>query len=272
MPRVLPSEAAAAIVQAFPWAGEWVEGRRTAGSSLGPEHSPAIAMIVRLVTSIPDELRPTDASMRVRLECALGLMEGALVSWAGAPHDGFAARLTENGATGGDPPVVAVLRALKTCPDTIVGEERPKFAYVADADARADLRSDIGAALRAYAVADYKTATVMGGTVLEAVLLHRVVHLKDLARNSAIKAVVKVRPKAETPLKSDPENWTLENLVDVALEASEIDPDTHKIAHAVRNFRNLIHPGRAIRRGEKCSRGEAMSALGAMLRLVERFE
>jgi hypothetical protein len=61
----------------------------------------------------------------------------------------------------------------------------------------------------------------------------------------------------------------LPDYVEVAGELRIIKTDTVQQARLAKNFRNLIHPGRVIRLGQKCDRGTALSALAAV-ELVRR--
>jgi hypothetical protein len=47
-----------------------------------------------------------------------------------------------------------------------------------------------------------------------------------------------------------------------------IKPETITLALLAKGFRNLIHPGRSIRLGEKCNRGTAYTALAALEHVV----
>ena len=267
---MLPSLVADAIVAAYPWADDRGPFRPTSDPSLGPDQAPNIAMIARLTDAIAPELLPVDPAARVRFEAARGLMAGALAAWSGSPRDGTAARLTSSGATGGKHPVIALLSALRDCPDEFVLKDTPALTFIKDANAREDLRRDASAAFRAYASGDYKAATVMSGSVLEAVLLYRISRVSRAKKARAIAAVLTARPKAK--VSADIENWDLIDLIDVATEAGVIDADSRMAAHGARNFRNLIHPGRALRVADRCTKGVALAALGAMQRTLERSD
>ena len=47
-----------------------------------------------------------------------------------------------------------------------------------------------------------------------------------------------------------------------------ISPDTCNAARLARNFRNLIHPGRAARLAQVCDRATAYSAVGALEHVI----
>jgi hypothetical protein len=63
--------------------------------------------------------------------------------------------------------------------------------------------------------------------------------------------------------KGAPEDWGLAGLIDVASALALIEVNTATQAHLAKNFRNLIHPGRARRTNEVCDRATALTALAA---------
>ena len=61
----------------------------------------------------------------------------------------------------------------------------------------------------------------------------------------------------------------MHHYVEVATHLAIIKPDTATEARLAKDFRNLIHPGRAQRLAQKCDRGTALSSVAA-LELVVR--
>ncbi|MFX6416902.1 hypothetical protein ABTG35_18575, partial [Acinetobacter baumannii] len=64
------------------------------------------------------------------------------------------------------------------------------------------------------------------------------------------------------------DRWGLGDYIGVAETLSLIDADTAKQATLAKNFRNLVHPGRAQRLGESCDRATALTALAALEHIV----
>jgi hypothetical protein len=50
-------------------------------------------------------------------------------------------------------------------------------------------------------------------------------------------------------------------LIDVAADLKRIPDTTKNLSHAVRGFRNLVHPGRQVRTGEQASQQQAMISI-----------
>jgi len=69
-------------------------------------------------------------------------------------------------------------------------------------------------------------------------------------------------------LSSDPgenlDRWELHSFIEVAAKLEVIGEDTAQQARLAREYRNLIHPGREKRLGQKCDRGTALAAVAAV--------
>jgi hypothetical protein len=55
----------------------------------------------------------------------------------------------------------------------------------------------------------------------------------------------------------DLDHWELTHFIEAASELKLLQPDTSNAARLARNFRNLIHPGRAARLAQSCNRATA---------------
>jgi hypothetical protein len=82
----------------------------------------------------------------------------------------------------------------------------------------------------------YLAAVVMMGSVLEGVLL-------AVGNNNRPKCYrARVAPKARDGSQVILEKWTLNNLIDVAVELGWIKTDRGQFSHALRQSRNIVHP------------------------------
>ncbi|HYD50450.1 MAG TPA: hypothetical protein VEB21_18995 [Terriglobales bacterium] len=160
-------------------------------------------------------------------------------------------------------PVAAIRAIFARCPDESPAATTADLAFIADDTLRQVLRSDIAAVDRALANAEWKAATVLAGSVIEALLLWAI-QQKTPPEISAAAARATNAPKA----KGDPVGWHLHEYIEVAAELDLIKPDTAKQARLAKDFRNLIHPGRAQRLKQKCDRATALSAVAAMEHVV----
>ena len=123
----------------------------------------------------------------------------------------------------------------------------------------------MGAINRAVAHAEWKAATVLAGAAIEALLLWRLAAQPptNAQINAAISSVVTNGNLRKQP-DSDRERWSLSEFVEVARELKIIKDKTVSAARLCNSYRNLIHPGRALRLGEQCNRGTALLAVAAL--------
>jgi hypothetical protein len=148
-------------------------------------------------------------------------------------------------------------RLLTKCPDETPSPSTAALAFIHDADLRDSIRNDISAANRALHDGLWKAATVLAGGATEALLLWAIAEKKSTSdiENARI---------AVAPLAKDPNSWGLDGYIKVARHLALIEDETVTQADLAREFRNLIHPGRAARLAKVCDRGTALSALAAV--------
>ena len=113
---------------------------------------------------------------------------------------------------------------------------------------------------------EWKGATVLAGSAMEALLLWAIEEHERKAPGSistAATALV-ITGALSQKLDNNPERWVLTELIEMARHFTLIKDDTARQARLCKDFRNLIHPGRAKRLGQVCDRGTALSALAAV--------
>lgn len=160
-------------------------------------------------------------------------------------------------------PVALIYTALKECPDVSPSPETAGLEFIEEEGFRDNLRVDISSTEIAFSNGEWKGATVLAGSVVEALLLWAL-----QARNpSDIKNTVEALRQSE-PSFRDPgetlERWDMYSLIEVAAKLQAISANTASQCRLAKDFRNLIHPGRAQRLGEVCDRGTALSAMAAV--------
>jgi hypothetical protein len=114
---------------------------------------------------------------------------------------------------------------------------------------------------------EWKAATVLAGSTIEALLLWDLqTHCATRIRTAAT-ALVANKIFSKQP-SSNPENWALHHYIEVAAHLKRIGKETAIQARLAKHFRNLIHPGLALRLREKCDRGTAHSSFAALDHVV----
>jgi hypothetical protein len=117
---------------------------------------------------------------------------------------------------------------------------RSLFEFITDEQFRSTLETDFREMQTCAANEAWKAVYVLAGSLLEAVLLDYFL---------AIGAT-----------KPDPRKMTLDQLIDAGQALGVLSERTSQLSSALKSYRNLIHPGRAMRLGETADRDGAIVA------------
>jgi hypothetical protein len=168
-------------------------------------------------------------------------------------------------------PVLVIWHVLERCPDDASPASSKDLLFVKDADVRSELLADLASARSALFNSECKPATVIAGSIAEALLLWAL----DQKAAELPKACMEVNSHGtvrKTLSPGDIESWGLEQYIAVAEELKLMEPDTRAQLDLMRGFRNLIHPGRARRKSKRCDRGTALSANAGVELLARDLE
>jgi hypothetical protein len=238
MSRVLPSQVVALIDRSFPGWQANPQFPIYSGSA------GVLSAIVSLANKIPDELITISGDDYTDLVHGLGALTHAVARWNARGGDDPPAWIRSKS------PVAIVREALAKCPDENPAPATVELTFIGDEPLRKSIRMDLSNATNALHNGDWKSCTVLAGAAVEAMLLWII---QDDPGGLASAT------KPSTP----PERWDLVDLIRGAREMNCITEATASQANLARDFRNLIHPGRAQRTGTVCDRGTALSALAA---------
>jgi hypothetical protein len=167
-------------------------------------------------------------------------------------------------------PVVVIHHALVSCLDQFPSPETTELSFLQPDDLRKNLRLDISGMNRDLSSGEWKAATVLAGSVVEALFLWA---LQQQPREKLWEAVERLRKKTNPatgkPIlgrkpDNDLKNWVLHDFIEMGLELGVVTADTAAQARLGKDFRNLIHPGRGLRLEQVCDRGTALSAVAAV--------
>jgi hypothetical protein len=163
--------------------------------------------------------------------------------------------------------VLVIYETLKLCPDQTASPETADLIFISDGELRDSIRLDISSANRDLVSHEYKGATVLAGSATEALLLWAIQDREKQTVATARTKLVSAKVLSSS-VSADPERWSLIELIEVASELGLIEQNTAQQARLGKDFRNLIHPGRAARLGQVCDRATALSALAAVEHIV----
>jgi hypothetical protein len=259
VPRVVPSDVVKAADRLFPD----MAANAAAFPQMAHDQLPWLAALAELVDAVPQELivlEPTQYAAFIASVACIKAM-GDVFQSSRAPAS-LALRLRgydEN-------PIFLIRAAMRVCPDEAPSPQTAELSFIRDQLLRDSIRQDISAANQALAEGGWKGATVLAGSAVEALLLwalqeHEAQHVG--ARAAAITTLLGNRTLTRQP-DANPERWDLHEYVEIAAQLGIITADTAAQTRLARRFRDLIHPGRATRLGQKCDRATALGALAAV--------
>ncbi len=259
MPRVVPSIIVTLIDRFFPFA----EQRET--PQLDWQNDKKLAAILKLIDEIPPELIVLDTPDYVNFVSSIAAIQTTLDVWR--TRGGTVRSLDYIPELDNLHPVVVLRDCLDLCPDESPSPSTVELTFISQSDLRENLRTDISTAYQALANGEYKATTVLAGSTVEALLFWALQQCDDTDIRAAINTLL-----IGGVLTSDPgsnlHRWTLHPLIRVAKQLNIIVDETAAEAKLAQNFRNLIHPGRAVRLRQSCDRGTALSALAAVEHVV----
>lgn len=263
MARVVPSQVVEMIDQMFPQAKD--ENQKA--FSLELIHLPQLSAIIALIEQIPPELIKLDGRQYMELEASKAAIKSSMQCWQG-PGGSNRFELDKLKGLSDLSPLTLIRRALACCPDEYPTVSTAELTFITDPGLREVLRIDLGSTNLALSNGEWKAATVLAGSIVEALLLWA---LQKRTTTDIQNSIVDLKSKGVSikHSASNVEDWMLYELIEVSEELKIITPDTAKQARLAKDFRNLIHPGRNIRLGQTCNRGTALSAVAAVEHVIE---
>lgn len=227
--------------------------------SLGMGAAGTLSAIVQLIDRIPEQLLVLDDSSYAEFLASVAILRHALQMWEAR---GGAHELKKIPGFRELNPVNLVRQALAQCPDEVPSAEAQELVFIGDEELRRSLQSDVEAAYKAYEFGEWKAATVLAGTVVEALLLWAVGRRSTDIPSVLAKLIAAAR-LARDP-GNRPEEWGLHESIEVVEQFGWITKTTAEQCRLAKDFRNLIHPGRSVRLRQACNRATALSALAAV--------
>jgi hypothetical protein len=221
--------------------------------------------VLVLLDQIPDELLTMDDETYASFITAKEFIEEILETWTSNRTAGQGCFNFELSASHN--PLEIIRTALVNCPDQSPAPATSELKFITDADLQRSLRNDIGGVTRALSNGEWKAATILAGSAIEALLLWS---LSQHPQADITLAITGLLNNGELTRPPDPnlERWDLHEFSEVAANLKIIQKDTHIETRLAREFRNLIHPGRAQRLGQTCDRGTALASVAALDHVV----
>jgi len=258
MPRIVPSQIVEFIETSFPN----IKEKPSDNFSLGKNHSAVVTAVADLIDQIPSELILLEGRDYVGLVAAVSAMRTTVEFWKVRDYGlgntpGFKERN----------PLLVVHSILSDCPDEFPSKKSKKLPFIEDEQFRRNLEIDLSATDRALLNGEWKAATILAGSVIEALLLWSLKRKRQSEVIAVVEALVDEKVLNGKPNK-DIVHWTLSPFIEVAHKMKIISLQTTQQARLAQGYRNLIHAGREFRLKKRCDRGTALSAVAAIEHIV----
>jgi hypothetical protein len=259
MPRVVPSQVVA-YIDSFP-----IYATNDQVVSMNMLGSAALSAVLDLVEQIPDELLTMDSESYASFTGAKATIRDILATRTSNRNAGHPLHGTQFHRS--VDPLAWIKDALAKCPDESPTPATSDLNFITDPDLRTNLRNDIGAINRALSNGEWKAVTVLAGSTIEALLLWSLAQ-RPAADIAAATTALLASGKLSRQPDANLERWDLHEYNEVASHLGIIEDDTYIKTNLAREYRNLIHPGRAQRLGQKCDRGTALASVAALEHVV----
>jgi hypothetical protein len=261
--RVVPSQAVALMERAFGLIAESADN--ASAMALYCQDSEMVSVVVDAVERIPPELITLDEDDYVAFAASLTTLRHALEMWPSRGDTYFVGGTPGFGQVN---PIILLRQVLLRCADDAPIQSTGGLDFITDKNFRESLRRDVSTAHTAVMNGEWKPATVMAGSVVEALLLWALQNRSQSDIANSVSSLVSTKRIPKNP-GSDLLHWSLQPLIEVGDDLGIIKGVTASQCRIAKDFRNLIHPGKAERLKTRCTRGTALSAVGAMEQVIE---
>lgn len=259
MPRIVPSQVVAVIDKLFSKL-KMQNDAPGKGITLDHSHLYSVSAIASLADQIPQELITLNPDEYAVYIASLAAIKSSVEKWivCGNINTGNLESLPGLSHLN---PITIIRHSLERCPDEFPSASVPGMLFISDADLRESIRIDISTAEQAFGNGEWKAATILAGAAIEALLLWRLKQ-EDAKTLGA---------KIDFAKVADMEEWGLHNLLKASKVVEIITDKTFTEADLAKSYRNLIHPGRAKRLQQKCTKATALTALASLAHVIENI-
>lgn len=135
------------------------------------------------------------------------------------------------------------------------------FHFILNDELRQILKRDYQEIQRNIISANWKSAIILSGGAIETILL-------DLAQKNI--EIIKNSKKIPTG-KPDPNDWVLNDLIEVCLDMKIVSTELGKLSDGVRQYRNLVHPSVELRQKIRVESEETKIAVEVLNILIREL-
>jgi hypothetical protein len=215
-----------------------------------------------LLSKLDDHLLPVGTSY-VLLEAATSEIRAKLEAWTRGERSKL-----EKMAGHKENPVIVIRRILEHCPDSAVPPSISGLEFISDPIYREHLREELTSIEQLFEARQWKATIVLAGSLMEALLCDQITRKSHIEITDAVSALISKKDLKQN-LQSDPLTWHLPEYLKVAEKLQIIRIKTKEQALLSADFRNLVHPGKALRDQITCDRAATFSVLAGLEHVIK---
>ena len=140
-----------------------------------------------------------------------------------------------------------------------------KVMSITDEDLRNIIFRDLKECAIAVVAGQDKTATIMCGSIIEALLVHKIDERSIVKYD--ISEISKSKRASNYPIKE----MALNELLFVAEKENIIAKNSYHLGHYIRDYRNVVHPAKEVRMREEVSHSNVETMWAVLKRLIEEL-
>jgi hypothetical protein len=259
MQQFVPSQIREFMDTRFPFAKGQCEGGPA--SDVSPDYGGALSRLLFMLDRVPDHLMSLRGEADAEFGESIETVRMVVDSWRTRNRTQAVKPLV---GRNGWSPLAFIRKHLESLRDEGPRPGTASLDFVQDPLLRDTLLTDLGSAKDEFDRGAWKAATVLAGSVAEALLLNALSAQPEEAHRAA--------RETQLSVNSDLLRWDLHQLTVAAERLNVIDETTAQQCKIAKNFRNLIHPGRALRLSLKCDRGTAHAAAAAVEFVIRNLQ
>ena len=140
-----------------------------------------------------------------------------------------------------------------------------KVMSITDEDLRNIIFRDLKECAIAVVAGQDKTATIMCGSIIEALLVHKIDERSIVKYD--ISEISQSKRASNYPIKE----MALNELLFVAEKENIIAKNSYHLGHYIRDYRNVVHPAKEVRMQEEVSHSNVETMWAVLKRLIEEL-
>jgi hypothetical protein len=261
-----PSQIVEYIDIKFPYVKSSLASGRDDLSPVTKEYYPVVSLLTTMIGTIPSRVIVLKGDDLIEYSEAAEALKMAVLLWGQGDKNYSIQHIP---GRKNRHPIALVRKHLATLSDEGVDSDTPSLPFIQDKQFNESLRTDMTTVNSALDNGEWKAATVLAGSVIEAVLLFATKEYeKKDSKNLETTVNALISNKIIQSAPSNTDDWNLHMLIEVAAELKIITDTTAAQCRIAREFRNLIHPGRAQRLSQTCDRGTALAAVAGVVHVI----